>query len=58
MPLTTVPRRGRAPGASVVREGLLAGGLPYLAVGQGPPLVVCSGFTAEHVAEAVRSVFG
>jgi pimeloyl-ACP methyl ester carboxylesterase len=49
MPLTTVPRRGRAPGASVVREGLLAGGLPYLAVGQGPPLVVCSGFTAEHV---------
>jgi pimeloyl-ACP methyl ester carboxylesterase len=31
-----------------VREGRLAGGLPYLAVGQGPPLVVLSGFTAEH----------
>jgi pimeloyl-ACP methyl ester carboxylesterase len=48
MPLTTLGRRGRAPGASVVRAGLLAGGLPYLAVGQGPPLVVLSGFTAEH----------
>ena len=48
MPLTTLGRRGRAPGASIVREGLLAGGLPYLAVGQGPPLVVLSGFTAEH----------
>jgi hypothetical protein len=29
-------------------EGVLDGGLPYLAVGQGPPLVVLSGFTAEH----------
>lgn len=41
-------RRGRTPGPLVVREGLLAGGLPYLAVGQGPPLVVFSAFTAEH----------
>ena len=48
MPLTTLRRRGRAPGASVVREGLLAGGLPYLAVGDGPPLVVFPGFTANH----------
>jgi pimeloyl-ACP methyl ester carboxylesterase len=48
MPLTTSRRRDRAPDVSVVREGLLAGGLPYLAVGQGPPLVVLSGFTAEH----------
>jgi pimeloyl-ACP methyl ester carboxylesterase len=31
-----------------VRAGLLSGGLPYLVVGQGPPLVVLSGFTAEH----------
>src|SRR5215211_4643871 len=31
-----------------VREGSLHGGLPYLAVGQGPPLVVFSGLTAEH----------
>jgi len=31
-----------------VREGTLHGGLPYLAVGQGPPLVVFSGLTAEH----------
>jgi pimeloyl-ACP methyl ester carboxylesterase len=35
--------RGRA-----VREGSLHGGLPYLAVGQGPPLVVFSGLSAEH----------
>jgi pimeloyl-ACP methyl ester carboxylesterase len=48
MPLTTWRRRGRAPDASVVRAGLLAGGLPYLAVGHGPPLMVFSGFTAEH----------
>jgi hypothetical protein len=41
-------RRGPAPGASVVRQGVLHGGLPYLAVGQGPPLVVFSAFTAEH----------
>jgi hypothetical protein len=27
-------------------EGMLDGGLPYLAVGQGPPLVVLSGFYA------------
>jgi pimeloyl-ACP methyl ester carboxylesterase len=31
-----------------VREGTLHGGLPYLAVGAGPPLVVFSGLTAEH----------
>ena len=37
-------RRGLGP----VREGTLHGGLPYLAVGQGPPLVVFSGLTAEH----------
>jgi pimeloyl-ACP methyl ester carboxylesterase len=39
-------RRGR--GGRSVREGTLHGGLPYLAVGQGPPLVVFSGLTAEH----------
>jgi pimeloyl-ACP methyl ester carboxylesterase len=33
---------------SPVREGTLHGGLPYLAVGQGPPLVVFVGLTAEH----------
>jgi pimeloyl-ACP methyl ester carboxylesterase len=31
-----------------VREGSLEGGLPYLALGQGPPLVVLTGLTAEH----------
>jgi pimeloyl-ACP methyl ester carboxylesterase len=31
-----------------VREGSLHGGLPYLAVGQGPPLVVLSGLSPEH----------
>ena len=40
-------RRGRGGGQSV-REGTLYGGLPYLAVGAGPPLVVFSGLTAEH----------
>ena len=40
-------RRGRGGGQSV-REGTLCGGLPYLAVGAGPPLVVFSGLTAEH----------
>jgi pimeloyl-ACP methyl ester carboxylesterase len=35
--------RGRS-----VREGSLSGGLPYLAVGVGPPLVVLSGLSAEH----------
>jgi pimeloyl-ACP methyl ester carboxylesterase len=40
-------RRGRGRGQSV-REGELYGGLPYLAVGAGPPLVVFSGLTAEH----------
>ena len=48
MSLPPLRRRRRAPGASAVREGLLDGGLPYLAVGQGPPLVVFSAFTAEH----------
>ena len=48
MSRTPLRRRRRAPGASAVRTGLLHGGLPYLAVGQGPPLVVLSGFTAEH----------
>jgi pimeloyl-ACP methyl ester carboxylesterase len=32
-----------------VREGALYGGLPYLAFGQGPPLVVLAGLTPEHV---------
>jgi pimeloyl-ACP methyl ester carboxylesterase len=40
-------RRGRDRGQDV-REGTLHGGLPYLAVGQGPPLVVFSGLSAEH----------
>jgi pimeloyl-ACP methyl ester carboxylesterase len=38
----------RRQGLGPVREGTLHGGLPYLAVGQGPPLVVFSGLTAEH----------
>jgi hypothetical protein len=45
---TLLRRRGPAPGALVVREGVLDGGLPYLAVGQRPPLVVFSPFTVEH----------
>lgn len=39
-------RRGGARGQ--VREGQLHGGLPYLAIGQGPPLVVFSGLSPEH----------
>ena len=39
--------RGRGRRQSV-REGTLYGGLPYLAVGPGPPLVVFSGLSAEH----------
>jgi pimeloyl-ACP methyl ester carboxylesterase len=39
--------RGKGRGWGV-REGSLHGGLPYLAVGAGPPLVVFSGLTAEH----------
>lgn len=31
-----------------VREGVLHGGLPYLSVGTGPPLVVLRGLSAEH----------
>jgi pimeloyl-ACP methyl ester carboxylesterase len=42
------PSPGRAGRGRGVREGSLHGGLPYLAVGQGPPLVVFSGLTAEH----------
>jgi pimeloyl-ACP methyl ester carboxylesterase len=49
MSLPLWQRRGPGPGASVVREGVLYGGLPYLAVGQGPPLVVFAAFTAEHI---------
>jgi pimeloyl-ACP methyl ester carboxylesterase len=44
-PIRTRRRRG---GGQSVREGALYGGLPYLAVGQGPPLVVLSGLSAEH----------
>ena len=44
-PARLVGGKGRGRG---VREGSLHGGLPYLAVGQGPPLVVFSGLTAEH----------
>jgi pimeloyl-ACP methyl ester carboxylesterase len=44
-PIRTRRRRGRG---QSVREGALYGGLPYLAVGQGPPLVVFSGLSAEH----------
>jgi pimeloyl-ACP methyl ester carboxylesterase len=39
--------RGGGGGRSV-REGWLHGGLPYLAVGAGPPLVAFSGLSAEH----------
>jgi pimeloyl-ACP methyl ester carboxylesterase len=43
------PTRTRGKGRGwAVREGSLHGGLPYLAVGQGPPLVVFSGLSAEH----------
>jgi pimeloyl-ACP methyl ester carboxylesterase len=45
---TLLPRREPAAAPLNVEEGVLAGGLPYLAVGQGPPLVVLSGFSAEH----------
>jgi pimeloyl-ACP methyl ester carboxylesterase len=40
--------RRRRRGGQSVSEGALYGGLPYLAVGQGPPLVVFSGLSAEH----------
>jgi pimeloyl-ACP methyl ester carboxylesterase len=49
MSLARLRCRGPAVGPLVVREGVLDGGLPYLAVGQGPPLVVFSAFTSEHV---------
>jgi len=45
---TLLGLRGRAAGPLAVAEGVLDGGLPYLGVGKGPPLVVLSGFTAEH----------
>jgi hypothetical protein len=45
--MAVVGARRNRPGRSV-REGRLYGGLPYLAVGQGPPLVVFVGLTAEH----------
>ena len=48
MPPTLLPRRVPAAAPTNVVEGVLDGGLPYLAVGQGPPLVVLSGFSAEH----------
>jgi pimeloyl-ACP methyl ester carboxylesterase len=44
---STTRTRGRGRGWAV-REGSLHGGLPYLAIGQGPPLVVFSGLSAEH----------
>ena len=31
-----------------VTEGRLSTGLPYLKLGQGPPLVLASGLTSEH----------
>jgi hypothetical protein len=45
--MAVVGARRNRPGRSV-REGRLYGGLPYLAFGQGPPLVVFVGLTAEH----------
>jgi pimeloyl-ACP methyl ester carboxylesterase len=45
---TLLPRHQPASAPLKVDEGMLDGGLPYLAVGQGPPLVVLSGFSAEH----------
>lgn len=35
-------------GAPGVAEGTLLGGLPYLALGAGPPLVLLRGFTTSH----------
>jgi pimeloyl-ACP methyl ester carboxylesterase len=35
-------------GGGPVREGSLHGSLPYLTVGEGPPLVVFSGLSPEH----------
>jgi pimeloyl-ACP methyl ester carboxylesterase len=32
----------------MIREGVLHGGLPYLATGAGPPLVVLAGLSPEH----------
>lgn len=36
-------------GRVTTREGMLPGGLPYLAFGQGPPLVALPGFSGRHV---------
>jgi pimeloyl-ACP methyl ester carboxylesterase len=41
-------RRTQEAGTSMVREGLLHGALPYLAIGAGPPLVVLPGLSAEN----------
>jgi pimeloyl-ACP methyl ester carboxylesterase len=46
-PSPVPPRSGGGRDRSA-REGTLYGGLPYLAVGAGPPLVVFSGLSAEH----------
>jgi pimeloyl-ACP methyl ester carboxylesterase len=47
-PRSPVRARRRGGRGRDVREGTLHGGLPYLAVGAGPPLVVFSGLSAEH----------
>jgi pimeloyl-ACP methyl ester carboxylesterase len=38
----------RLAGMQTVTEGRLSTGLPYLKLGQGPPLVLASGLTPEH----------
>lgn len=43
--LATVSSRGEG---SSVDEGQLSTGVPYLRLGQGPPLLVASGLTPEH----------
>lgn len=40
-------RSGRGP-STKVDEGVLAPGLPYLKVGQGPPLLTCAALTPDH----------
>lgn len=40
--------RARRSSARATEHGVLRGGLPYLAVGSGPPLVVLRGLSAEH----------
>jgi hypothetical protein len=41
------PDRQRPPAANVT-AGRLSGGLPYLRLGRGPPLVMALGSSAEH----------